>query len=115
MTESKYMWHWRQAYLKEKEKNQAKEYLQTTVLFQVMNAWRRVASRQRQAVSFKANVIERNIMSRVLVAWKTDVDYRKNVQKLFKKQVQITNKTTRAEFFSAWMNQTHVSRVGNRM
>jgi|TARA_B110000285_G_scaffold230450_1_gene297103 hypothetical protein len=27
MTESKYLWHWRQAYLKEKEKNQAKEYL----------------------------------------------------------------------------------------
>ena len=54
-------------------------------------------------------------MSRVLVAWKTDVDYRKNVQKLFKKQLKITSKITRAEFFSAWMNLTHVSKVGNRM
>jgi len=33
MREAKYLWHWRQAYIREREKNQASEYLQSTVIF----------------------------------------------------------------------------------
>jgi len=80
-----------------------------------MNAWRKIASRQRLAASFRVNVMERNMLSRVLVTWKSDVEKNISLQTLFKKQQQIHKSNTGAKFFSAWMNQTHVTKVGNRM
>jgi len=80
-----------------------------------MNAWRKIASRQRLAASYRVNVMERNMLSRVLVTWKSDVEKNISLQTLFKKQQQIHKSNTGAKFFSAWMNQTHVTKVGNRM
>lgn len=55
--EAKYLWHWRQAYIKEREKNQASDYLQSTVLLQILQAWRAYARKRVAGRQFYRNVV----------------------------------------------------------
>jgi len=69
MQEAKYLWHWRQAYIKEREKNQASNYLQSSLMFQILQAWRAYARKRIAARHFYKNVVQRNRLSYVFQAW----------------------------------------------
>ena len=67
--DAKYFWHWRKAFLKEREKNQASEFLTGTQLYQIMSAWKHYTQKKQRAKAFYKNVVQRNCMQSCYHAW----------------------------------------------
>jgi hypothetical protein len=60
LVEQRYFAHIRKAYIKEIEKDRAQEYVQATLLFQVMIQWRSIAQKSSLVKKYAKNVTQRN-------------------------------------------------------
>jgi hypothetical protein len=61
--EAKFLWHWRQLYVQEKQKQDAVEFVQSAFLHQVITAWRAQTDKQIRSKGFFKNVTQRNQVS----------------------------------------------------
>ena len=115
MQEAKYLWHWKMAYIKEREKNQAEEYLQTTVLYQIVQNWKAYTHKRIQSRYYFGNVVQRNSMSNVFYAWTERVRYQKKLKAIFEETKENTRRNIEGRCMYQWLSKTQEKSIQQKM
>lgn len=111
---AKYLCLWRRAYAVEKEKNQVGDYLKSTWLYQVLEAWRGVTKKQVRAKAFHKNVVRRNHLRNIMHGWALQIKIKQRDQELcnYMRAVQVNNLQRR--YLLEWIIAYASSRQGKR-
>jgi hypothetical protein len=103
MQEAKYLWHWRQLYISEIQKQDAIKFVEGTLQHQVIEAWRKITEKSIRAKAFKKNVVMRNQMSFVFQAWSHIIAKKKELKKLHAKMEKMHEHNVKTIFMFDWI------------
>lgn len=111
---AKYLWMWRRAYALEKEKNQVGDYLKSTWLYQVLDAWRAVTKKQVRAKAFHKNVVRRNQLRNIMHGWALQIKIKQRDQELCKYMRAVHENNAQRHYLLEWILAYADSRQGKK-
>lgn len=113
--EAKYLWHWRKAYLKEREKNQVSEFIQTSLQYQILQFWKTYTQKRIRARNFFKNVVQRNMKSFVLEALQCRMSYEASLAGMGSYLEKVTKQNTVRRSMYAWLQKTQEQKIEKQM